>query len=55
MLFLAAMRVGFSQWGNAFFHRLESLNEILDFHIPQCILKGTLPLFFSYFLIKTEY
>ena len=49
MLLLEAMRVSFSQQRNGIFHRLGSLEELLDFHAMNYVL------FPHYYVVKTEY
>ena len=55
MLLLEAMRVSFSQQCNGIFHRLGSLEELLDFHAMNYVFKSTIVLFPHYYVVKTEY
>ena len=53
MLLLEAMRVSFSQQRNGIFHRLGSLEKLLDFHAMNYVFKSTIVLFPPYYLVKT--
>ena len=55
MLFLIAMRVGFSAQSDAIFHHLWSLGELFDFQALNCVLKYKLILFvFTCFICDTQ-
>ena len=45
MLFLIAMRVGFSKQSDAIFHQLWCLGELFDFQALNCVLKYKFILF----------
>ena len=55
MLFLIAMRVGFSKQSDAIFHQLWCLGELFDFQALNCVLKYKLILFvFTCFICDTQ-